>query len=90
MEKISFNGLKPALKKFDENGKYSEAGLWSISNGGYDLWWEIYYNGYTILQCIDGKLRGGFRPIPEFNDDIEKELISRVIQIYPDVKKGND
>lgn len=49
MEKISFNGLKLALQKFDKNGKYAEAGLWSIANGGYDLWWEIYYNGYTVL-----------------------------------------
>ena len=42
MNKISFVGLKNALKKFDENGKYSKRGDWSITVGGYDLYWEIY------------------------------------------------
>ena len=84
---IKFNELLNALKQFDENGKLGESGKWKIANGGYDLWFEVYYEGYTVLQCIDGELRGGFRPIPEFNDDIEKELVSRIIQTYPDVKK---
>ena len=37
---INFNGLRTALEKFQENGKYSKCGKWGIINGGYDLWWE--------------------------------------------------
>ena len=83
---ISFSGLKTALEKFEDNGKYAKGGKWSIANGGYDLWWEIYYEGYTVLQCIDGELQGGFRPIPEFTDEAEKELIKKVKSIYTDLR----
>ena len=87
---IRFSGLRTALEKFEENGKYAKCGKWSIANGGYDLWWEIYYEGYTVLQCIDGELQGGFRPIPEFTEETEKELIKRVKSIYTDLKESVD
>lgn len=79
---VCFAGLKTALLKFEEDGKYAECGSWSIAKGGYDLWWEIYYNGYTVLQCIDGELHSGFRPIPEFTEDVEAKLIANVREIY--------
>lgn len=82
---INFNGLRTALEKFQENGKYSKCGKWGIINGGYDLWWEIYYEGYTVLQCINGKLEGGFKPIAEFTEETEKRLIEKVKSIYADL-----
>ncbi len=87
---INFIGLRTALEKFEENGKHAKCGKWSIANGGYDLWWEIYYEGYTVLQCIAGRLEGGFKPIPEFTEETEKELIKRVKNIYTDLKDNND
>ena len=86
MENISFAGLKTVLKKFDADGRYAECGNWSIANGGYDCWWEIYYQGYTVLQCISGELQGGFRPIDYFTEETEKKLIKRVKEIYTDLK----
>lgn len=86
MENISFVGLKTALKKFDENGRYAECGNWSVANGGYDCWWEIYYQGYTVLQCINGKLDGGFRPTDNFTEKVEKQLIKIVKDVYKDLK----
>ncbi len=83
---ISFTGLVSALKKFDENGKYSKCGKWSIANGGYDLWWEIYYEDYTVLQCVAGKLQGGFRPLPQFTENIERQLIAKVKSDYTDLQ----
>lgn len=85
---IVFTGLKTVLNQFDKTGKYAKCGNWSIANGGYDLWWEIYYNGYTVLQCIAGKLSGGFRPIPEFTEAVENELIARVKGVYKDLQGG--
>lgn len=82
---IRFTGLKTVLTKFDKNGKYASCGDWSIAKGGYDLWWEIYYKGYTVLQCINGELSGGFRPVSEFTDATEQRLISVVKSIYTDL-----
>lgn len=86
MNKVNFNGLNTALKKHDTSGDYEKSLDWSIAKGGYDLWWEIYYQGYTVLQCVDGELHGGFRPIREFNSEAEQELIERVKKVYTDLK----
>lgn len=86
MNNLKFSGLKTALNKFNNNGKYVKCMDWSIASGGYDLWWEIYYQDYTVLQCVDGELIGGFRPIPEFNDKMEVKLIEKVKNIYTDIK----
>ncbi len=75
---INFSGLRTALKKFEENGEQAKCGKWCIAKGGYDLWWEIYYEGYTVLQCIYGELEGGFRLMSELTEETERELIKRV------------
>ncbi len=83
---ISFTGLIPALKKFDKTGRYSKCGKWSIANGGYDLWWEIYYEDYPVLQCVAGELREGFGPFPPFTEDIERRIIAKVKSVYTDLQ----
>lgn len=82
---VKFNGLKTVLNKHDISGDYEKCLDWSIANGGYDLQWEIYYQGYTVLQCINGELQGGFRPIPEFDLETEQKLIEKVKGIYIDM-----
>lgn len=84
--KFYFNGLQVALKRFETDGEFAKCGNWSIASGGYDLWWEIYYKGYTVLQCIDGELIGGFRPFNEFDTIKENKLIEKVKEIYTYVK----
>lgn len=84
---INFSGLRNALEQFEDNGNYAKCGKWSIAKGGYDLWWEIYYEGYTVLQCIAGELEGGFRPIPEFTEEAELELVSKVKNVYKDLQE---
>lgn len=86
MSKINFSGLNTVLKKHDASGEYEKFLDWSIAKGGYDLWWEIYYQDYTVLQCVDGELQGGFRPIPEFDLEEEQKLIEKVKGIYIDLK----
>lgn len=83
--KCYFSGLQVALKRFEKDGEYAKCGHWSIASGGYDLWWEIYYKGYTVLQCISGELKGGFRPFIEFDENKERRLIEKVKEIYPDL-----
>lgn len=84
--KIYLSGLQVVLKRFEKTGNYEKCGHWSIAKGGYDLWWELYWNNYTVLQCIAGELVGGFRPIPEFTEEIELKIIKRVQEFYPELK----
>lgn len=84
---ISFVGLRRALEKFEKDGEYVKCGKWSIAKSEYDfLSWEIYYEGFTVLQCVDGKLQGGYRPIDDFTEETEKELIKRVKYIYTELQ----
>lgn len=80
--KISFLGLKTVLRKHEESGDYEKCGHWSIAKGGYDLWFEVYYDGYTALQCIDGELEGGFYDFL----DVEEKIMKIVMEIYSDCK----
>lgn len=48
--------LKSALATFRDNGKYAKRGNWSIGNGGYDLWYEISYDGLPVIGCTNGDI----------------------------------
>ena len=80
---INFRGLKSVLRKFNDNGKYSEGTHWSIANGGYDLWWELYYDGLSILQCVAGELEIAVCGLTE---STEKRLIENVKSVYADLR----
>ncbi len=54
--RISVQGLRTILRKFDENGRYAKAGAWEIGNGGYDLYWEISHDGIPIIDCVSGTI----------------------------------
>ena len=71
--------IREMLKTFDRNGKYSKRGDFHIANGGYDLWWEMYYKGTPFMTCIYGNIEDyPCKGISE--DDISKirELIKEV------------
>ena len=80
---INFRGLKSVLEKFDNNGKYAEGTHWSIANGGYDLWWELYYDGLPILQCVAGELK---IIVSGLTEPTEKRLIENVKSVYADLR----
>lgn len=53
-EDMEISQLRLLLKIFDEHnwkGSYS-IGKWTIGNGAYDLWFEIYYDQIAVVQCI--------------------------------------
>ena len=76
---INFRGLKSVLEKFDDNGKYAGGTHWSIANGGYDLWWELYYEDLPILQGIAGELEIAVCGLTE---STERRLIETVKSVY--------
>lgn len=80
---ISLRGLKAILKRFDENGRYAEGTHWSIANGGYDLWWELYYDNMAIARCVAGTLE---ITVDELTDVMEKRLIKSIKSVYTDLR----
>lgn len=84
MENIKFAGLKSALKAFDVHGWKGSfsSGEWRIANGGYDLWFELYYSGQPVARCVDGELNSNFGLAPR-----DKEmLIAKVLEVYDHLK----
>lgn len=54
---MSYNSLKKLIMKYNDGDKDSyRSGNWSLGVGGYDLWFEIYYDDIPVIQCIDGYL----------------------------------
>lgn len=53
----SLTEFKKMVERF-YSGKRKEykSGLWSITEGGYDCWFQISYNGTPIIECIAGNL----------------------------------
>lgn len=82
---MRFGNFKRLLLRFDEHGwkgRFNE-GPWSIANGGYDLWFEIYYENEPIAQCIAGKVSSHFTI-----DGIDNEkLINKILGIFPHLKR---
>lgn len=54
--RMDIKGLRQCLRKFDEDGYSASYGHWSIGRGGYDLDWELYYDGQAFLDCSDDEL----------------------------------
>lgn len=67
------------LDTFNSNGRYAHRGNWSIANGGYDLLWEIYYDGLPVIRDIDGNVSeelNGWENWAKFVADYYKETYS--------------
>lgn len=70
--KISVKNLKTALANFKgKNWKNSaKCSNWTVSKGGYDLWFEIYYNNIPVMQCIADKLNWCYSERPSCTEEL--------------------
>lgn len=69
--------LTQLLKQFDESGKTSRRGPWSIAKGGYDLSFELYYENQPVAQGYsDGEITSDF-DLSKF--DIDKKSLLNII-----------
>lgn len=48
---ISLDGLRTALRRYDEAGTRGECGPWEIHTCNYDRWWELCHEGQTLVAC---------------------------------------
>lgn len=79
-----WSGLLSILSKFDENGwkgRFTEK-EWSIGNGGYDQYFEIYYKEQPVLDCIGGKITAW-----GLEEDVLNKLCKKVIKRFPYLTK---
>jgi len=59
-ENVKLAGFKACLVRFHyTKNKRVKQIPWEIATGGYNLDFEIYYNGIPVVQCIAGELKNG-------------------------------
>lgn len=82
--RFRFEGLNNVLKEFDNHGWKGTHFIvpWKICNGGYDLWFELYYQGEPVASCINGKLESNFG----LEQSDKEELFDRILKIYDNLK----
>ena len=56
MTKIKGNFRQMVRRFLDGNRNYYESGDWSIAQGGYDCWFELYYKKRCLITCINGRM----------------------------------
>ena len=72
--------LRKCMQRFvNGNQTFNTDGLWKVAKGGYDLWFEVYYNDVSKIQCIDGEL--------EIINDSEID-VNKVFQIIQQEYEG--
>lgn len=87
---MRLKGLKDVMMRFDKHGWKGNfrQGAWRIANGGYDLWFELYYKETPIMQCIAGIIH---YTAPEHLGLFEadgKKLIAKTLECFPHLKVG--
>ena len=65
--KINLKGLRQTLRKFDEDGFCVSGKHWKIAKGGYDLYWELYYDNVPVVDCVCNRLERIGIDIKAFN-----------------------
>lgn len=89
MKKINLKGLEGLLKEFDSNGRYVERTHWSIASGGYDMYWELYYDGEPVISAIGSGNPQDYRKSVRLDNctldykDYVK-VCKKIISVYPE------
>lgn len=84
IQNIDFRGFRNILRRFDENGYHVSATHWSMAKGGYDRWWEIYYDNMPVMNCIAGTIENIC-----LQDDLFERLKNIVLEEYSELQKYN-
>ena len=85
MLELKFTGLDMVLKRFD-NIKWNGmciSGFWRIANGGYDKWFELYYNDIPVAECINGIISSNCSYV---SDEDKETLLNKIKNIYNHLK----
>lgn len=47
--------FKQMFSRFCNDPKHVSYGVWSCGRGGYDKWFEIYFKGTAVCDCVSGE-----------------------------------
>lgn len=78
---ISKNQLKEVLQRYKDSDGNSPIVIseddWTIAEGGYDKWWEIYYgrDSRPVAECIAGNVSVYGFSVAD-NNEIKKIILS--------------
>lgn len=57
MVSVSIRGFRSALRKFvSADASSVSTKHWKVAKGGYDLWFEIYFDNVPVARCVSGEL----------------------------------
>lgn len=92
-EKRYKGNLRSLMQRFSNGNKgtYTD-GDWSVSVGGYDLWFEVYLENVPVFSCIGGyvKFTGAVLSIEEAKKYAKIIVESyKGIDMVEDLKKGD-
>lgn len=83
--KILTTGLQRVLERYEQTKDdfvEDKKGHWSIGTGGYDCWWELYYDHCPVACCILGRLEN------ECLDPDDFEKVQAVVdETYPEMRR---
>jgi len=77
MLNVKLNGLRKLLRSFEEDGYCVSGKHWKIAKGGYDLYFEIYYDEIPVVDCISNELENLC-----LDDSVFKKIAKIIIQEY--------
>ncbi len=66
--------IRCARRFLEGDNRYAKDGLWTMANGGYDLWWEICYDRVPVIGCIDGDVEAYSSEYQEIAERLVKKL----------------
>lgn len=70
--KVNLKGLRNVLQKFEEDGRVASGTHWKIAKGGYDLWWQLYYDNVPVVDCVCNEIE---------NNCLPQEIFDKVFQV---------
>lgn len=82
MDEINCAGLRQILRRYSENGRWVGATHWSMAHGGYDLWWELYYDNVPVIGCCAGDIENYCLDEKQF-----KKAKKIILEEYSELKK---
>lgn len=90
VDEISLDGLRTALRRYDETGKQGKCGPWTIHDGRYDLLWQLCYEGKPMVGCYKTGSYGDLSKECSFSDATFTKICDLVSSAFPECRMSPD
>lgn len=79
------SGLRNCLRRFECDGSCAASQRWRIVKGGYDLNWQLSYDGTPVVDCVS-QIGSGGKMQNNCLDEKDFQKVAKVIkEEYPDI-----